>query len=137
MSLSELDTLRSLRKHRADRAERALSEAKRQQRALQLHVEQAQQSLEQTRQEEAQEAAQLLSAHQGKVISFQALKSWNTHERSLSASTQREEAQLQALHGQQAQQVNHIDSAQKQVTECLREVEKLRELSLLLMQEEL
>lgn len=136
MSLSELETLRRLRKHRADRAERALGEAKRQQRALQLQVEQAQQVLEHTRLQEAQQGAQLLSKHQGQVISFQQLKSWNTRERSLCASTQREEAQLRALHGQQEQHVTYVDSAQKQVTQCLREVEKLLELSRLLVQEQ-
>ncbi|WP_122539416.1 YscO family type III secretion system apparatus protein [Pseudomonas viridiflava] len=136
MFLSELETLRRLRKHRADRAERALSEAKRHQRALQVQVEQAHQVLEQTRLQEAEEAAALLSKHQGQVLSFQQLKSWGTQERSLSASTQRDEAQLHALHGQQEQQVIHIDSAQKQATRCLREVEKLWELSRLLVQEE-
>ncbi|WP_448653041.1 type III secretion system stalk subunit SctO [Pseudomonas fluorescens] len=135
MFLSELETLRRLRKHRADRAERALGEAKRHQRALQLQVEQAQQVLEHARLQEAEEGAQLLSKHQGQVISFQALQAWNTQERSLSASTLREEAQLHELHGQQAQQVIHIDGMQKQATECLREVEKLWELSQLLVQE--
>ncbi|KTC24646.1 type III secretion protein [Pseudomonas marginalis ICMP 9505] len=136
MFLSELETLRRLRKHRADRAERALGEAKRHQRALQLQVEQAQQALEQTRLQEAQEGAQLLSQHQGQVISFKQLNSWNTQERSLCASTQREEAQLHELHGQQEQQVIHIDGVQRQVTQRLREVEKLLELSRLLVQEE-
>ncbi|MBP1127623.1 MULTISPECIES: YscO family type III secretion system apparatus protein [Pseudomonas] len=136
MFLSELETLRRLRKHRADRAERVLGKAKRHQRALQLQVEQAQQVLEQTRLQEAQAGAQLLSQHQGQVISFQALKSWNNQERSLSATTQREEAQLQGLHGQQEQQVTEVDLAQKQVTQCLREVEKILELSRLLAQEE-
>ncbi|WP_338479508.1 YscO family type III secretion system apparatus protein [Pseudomonas trivialis] len=136
MSLSELETLRRLRKHRADRAERALGKAKRHQRALQLQVEQARQVLEQTRLQEAQTGAQLLSQHQGQVISFQALKSWNNQERSLSATTQREEAQLRGLHGQQEQQVTEVDLAQKQVTQCLREVEKILELSRLLAQEE-
>ncbi|WLH69199.1 YscO family type III secretion system apparatus protein [Pseudomonas sp. FP2309] len=136
MSLSELETLRRLRKHRADRAERVLGEAKRHQRALQLQVEQAQQVLEQTRLQEAQQGAQLLSKHQGQVISFQELKSWNTQERSLSASTLREEAQVRGLHGQQEQQVARVDTAQKQVTQRLREVEKLLELSRLVQQEE-
>ncbi|MFL1500644.1 YscO family type III secretion system apparatus protein [Pseudomonas sp. O64] len=135
MFLSELETLRRLRKHRADRAERALGEAKRQQRALQLQVEQAQQALEQTRVQEAQETAQLLSKHQGQVLSFRELKSWSAQERTLSASTQREEAQLHELHGQRKQQVVHVDSMQIQATRYLREVEKLSELSQLLVQE--
>lgn len=136
MSLSELETLRRLRKHRADRAERALGEAKRHQRALQLQVDQARQVLEQARLQEAEESAALLSKHQGQVLTFKELKSWGTQERLLSASTRSEEAQVQALHGQQEQHVIHIHSAQKQVTRCLREVEKLWELSLLLAQEE-
>ena len=45
MSLSELETLRRLRRHRADRAERALREAKRHQRALQAHIEQAEDAI--------------------------------------------------------------------------------------------
>ena len=135
MFLSELETLRRLRKHRADRAERALGEAKRHQRALQLQVEQAQQALEQTRVQEAQESAQLLSKHQGQVLSFKELKSWSSQERTLSASTQREEAQLHELHGQREQQVVHVDSMQIQATRYLREVEKLSELSQLLVQE--
>lgn len=137
MSLSEIDTLRRLRKHRADRAERALRAAKRQQQALLQQIQQAQDVLEQTRLEEARKTAELLGQHQGQVISFKDLKSWNVQERTLSADTQREEGQLHLLHGQREEQSTHIDSAQKHVTECLREVEKLQELSVLLAQEEM
>jgi type III secretion protein O len=133
----EIDTLRRLRKHRADRAERALREAKRLQRSLQLQIEQAQDALEHTRQQEARQSAELLSKHQGQVISFQALKAWGAEERTLCAGTRREEGQLHELRGQRAQQVLQIDSAQKQVTQCLRQVEKLQELAILLSQEEL
>ncbi len=136
MSLSEIDTLRRLRKYRADRAERALRAAKRQQQALLLQIRQAADALEQTRLDEARKTAELLSKHQGQVISFQDIKSWNAQERTLSADTRRDEGQLHELHGQRDEQLIHIDSAQKQVTQCLREVEKLQELSLLLGQEE-
>jgi hypothetical protein len=136
MSLSEIDTLRRLRKHRADRAERALRAAKRQQQALLVQIGQAAEALEQTRLDEARKTAELLGKHQGQVISFGDLKSWNTEERTLSADTRREEGQLHDLHGQRDEQLTHIDSAQKHVTQCLREVEKLQELSLLLVQED-
>ncbi|NWD25885.1 YscO family type III secretion system apparatus protein [Pseudomonas yamanorum] len=136
MSLSEIDTLRRLRKHRADRAERALRAAKRQQQALLLEIQQAGDALEQTRLDEARKTAELLGKHQGQVISFRDIKSWNAEERTLSADTRREEGQLRELHGQRDEQLTHVDSAQKQVTQCLREVEKLQELSILLAQEE-
>ncbi|CRM99582.1 YscO family type III secretion system apparatus protein [Pseudomonas sp. Wu6] len=133
--LGEVETLRRLRRHRADRAERALREAKRAQLALLAHIQQAQDALERTRQEEAQQSAQLLNQHQGQVITLQALKSWGRQERSLSANTQREMGQLEALRGQREEKQASVGSAQKQVTECLRQVEKLQELSLLLAQE--
>lgn len=133
--LGEVETLRRLRRHRADRAERALREAKRAQQALLAHIQQAQDALEQTRQEEALQSARLLSQHQGQVLSLQALKSWGTQERSLSANTRREIGQLQALTGQREEKQTRVGSAQKHVTECLRQVEKLQELSRLLAQE--
>ena len=133
--LGEVETLRRLRRHRADRAERALREAKRAQQALLAHIQQAQDALEQTRQEEALQSAQLLSQHQGQVLTLQALRSWGTQERSLSANTRRDIGQLEALQGQREEKQTRVGSAQKQVTECLRQVEKLQELSLLLAQE--
>ncbi len=136
VALGEIETLRRLRRHRADRAERALREAKRAEQTLLAHIRQAADALEQTRQEEARQSAQLLSEHQGQVLSLQALKSWGVKERSLCASTQREEGQLQALQGQQEEQKSRVGTAQKQVTECLRQVEKLKELALLLAEEQ-
>lgn len=135
MSLSELETLRRLRRHRADRAERALREAKRHQRALQAHIEQAEDALEQTRQQEARQSAQLLSEHQGQVVSVCMLKSWTAKEHTLSADTRREEDRLQGLHGQKETHVIEVERAQKQVNKCLRQVEKLQELSALLTRE--
>jgi len=136
MSLTEIETLKRLRKHRADRAERALLEVKRLQRALQVQIEQAQEVLEQTRQQEALQSAQLLSQHQGQVVSLQQLKSWSAEEHKLSAGTRREEEQLHELHGQREAYEINAEQAQQQVTDCLRQVEKLRELSVLLEQEE-
>ncbi|WP_411381263.1 type III secretion system stalk subunit SctO [Pseudomonas sp. MPB26] len=133
--LGEVETLRRLRRHRADRAERALCEAKRAQQALLAHIQQAQDALEQTRQEETQQSARLLSEYQGQVLSLQALKSWGTQERSLSANTCREMGRLEALKGQREEKQTRVGSAQKHVSECLRQVEKLKELSLLLAQE--
>lgn len=133
--LGEVETLRRLRRHRADRAERALREAKRVQQALLAHIQQAQDTLEQTRLEEAQQSARLLSQHQGQVLSLQDLKAWGSQERGLSANTRRGIGELEVLRGQQAEKQARVGSAQKQATECLRQVEKLQELSLLLVQE--
>ncbi len=132
---SEIDTLRRLRRHRADRAERALREAKKAQQALVANIRQAQEALEQTRLDAARQSAQLLSEHQGQVVTYKALKTWSAKEQNLSAGTRREESQLQALHGQSEQQAVRVGSAQKQVTLCLRQVEKIQELSNLLIQE--
>ncbi|NWC45894.1 YscO family type III secretion system apparatus protein [Pseudomonas edaphica] len=135
VSMAEIETLRHLRRHRADRAERALREAKRARQTLQAHIQDAQQTLEQTRQEEARQSAQLLSQHQGQVLTLKALKSWGLQERSLSASTLRDEGQVQALRAQHTEKEIEVGSAQKYATECLRQVEKLQELSKLLAQE--
>ncbi|TLG92014.1 type III secretion protein [Pseudomonas edaphica] len=132
VSMAEIETLR---RHRADRAERALREAKRARQTLQAHIQDAQQTLEQTRQEEARQSAQLLSQHQGQVLTLKALKSWGLQERSLSASTLRDEGQVQALRAQHTEKEIEVGSAQKYATECLRQVEKLQELSKLLAQE--
>lgn len=134
-SISEIETLRRLRRHRADRAERALREAKKAQQTLLVQIRQAQGALEQTRLEESRKSAELLSKHQGKVVSLHALKAWSSQERTLSAGTLREAGQLQALEGEQERQVIHVDNAQKHVTRCLRQVEKLKELSALLAEE--
>ncbi|KRP42871.1 Type III secretion protein YscO [Pseudomonas libanensis] len=131
----EIDTLRRLRRHRADRAERALREAKRAQQALVAHIREMQDVLERTRQEEARQCAQLLSEHQGQVVTFKALKNWSAKEQELSAGTQREEHQLLRLQGRQQEQVVQVNQAQKQVTLCLRQVEKIQELSDLVRQE--
>lgn len=133
--LGEVETLRRLRRHRADRAERALREAKRAQQALLVDIQQAKDVLEQTRQEEARQSAELLSQHQGQVLSLKALKSWGAQELTLSASTRRDQGQLAQLQGQQDEKESRVGSAQKHVTACLRQVEKLQELSLLLAQE--
>lgn len=135
--LADVETLRRLRRHRAERAERALREAKRAQRALLANIQQAEDALEHTRQEEVRQSAQLLSQHQGQVLTLKDLKSWGAQEHSLSASTLRERGQLEALRGQQGEQDRCVGSAHKQVAECLRQVEKLHELSLLLAQEPL
>ncbi|PMV26777.1 MULTISPECIES: type III secretion system stalk subunit SctO [unclassified Pseudomonas] len=133
--LGEVETLRRLRRHRADRAERALREAKRAQQALFAHIRQAEDALEQTRQEEARRSTQLLDQHQGQVLTLKALKSWSAQERSLSATTRREMGQLAALQDQREDKQARVGTAQKKVTDCLRQVEKLQELSLLLAQE--
>lgn len=134
--IAEIEILRRLRRHRADRAERALSAAKKAQRTVLRQIEQAEEALEQSRREEAQQCAQLLKENQGQVMTLQALKAWSTQEHNLSASTRREESQLQALHVQKDQQTLAVGDAQKHVTRCLLEVEKLQALSGLLAQEQ-
>ena len=135
MSHSELETLRRLRRHRADRAERALREATREQQALLAHIDHARVALEQTRQQQVLQSARLLSEHQGQVVTLQVLKSWTAKEHNLSAETRREEDSLQALHEQTQAQVIEVHHAQKQASQCLRQVEKLQELSALLARE--
>ena len=135
MSLSELETLRRLRRHRADRAERALREAKREHQALLVHIDHAQDALEQARQQQVLQSAQLLSEHQGQVVTLQVLRSWTAKEHTLSTDTRREEGSLQGLHEQTQAQVIEVKNAQVQASQCLRQVEKLQELSALLAQE--
>lgn len=69
------------------------------------------------------------------MLSLQDLKSWGAQERSLSASTRRNQGQLAQLQGQQDERESRVGQAQKHVTECLRQVEKLQELSRLMAQE--
>ncbi len=135
VSLSELETLRRLRRHRTDRAERTLREAKRQQQALLTHIGQAQDALEQSRRQQTLQSAQLLNEHQGHVVSLQALNAWAAKEHTLSAGTLREVDRLHALQGQKEAHVIEVQLAQKQVSQCLRQVEKLQELSSLLAQD--
>ena len=135
MSLSELETLRGLRRHRADRAERTLREAKRQQQTLVKHIEQAQGALVQRRQQQAEQSAQLLNEHQGQIVTLQTLQSWTAKEHRLCADTRSEEDRLLILHEQQDAQLITVQNAQQQVSQCLRQVEKLQELSTLLTQE--
>lgn len=135
MSLSELETLRHLRRHRADRAERVLRAAKRQEQALLTDIGQARDALEQSRQEQARQSAQLLDEHQGHIVSLQALKSWAAKEHGLSADTRLKQDRLQTLHQQKDAQVIEVQTAQKNASQCLRQVEKLQELSTLLAQE--
>ncbi|PRA26376.1 type III secretion protein [Pseudomonas poae] len=135
MSLSELETLRGLRRHRADRAERTLREAKRQQQTLLTHIEQTQGALQYKRQQQAEQSAQLLSEHQGQIVTLQTLQSWSAKERRLCADTRSEEDRLLTLHKQKDAQLIDVQNAQKQVSQCLRQVEKLQELSTLLAEE--
>lgn len=137
VSLGEIETLRRLRRHRADRAERALREAKRARQALVVNIQEAQETLEQTRLEEARKSAALFSQHQGQVLSLQALKSWGKQELSLSESTRHDEGQLQRLQGQREEKDIHVGRAQLYATQCLKQVEKLQELSNLLIQEQI
>jgi len=69
------------------------------------------------------------------VVTFKALKNWSAKERQLSAGTRREEGQLLQLKQRQQEQAAQVGHAQKHVTLCLRQVEKIQELSKLLTQE--
>lgn len=137
MSLLELAALQHLRRYRAERAEHAVHAALRAQRALDVRIEQAQVGVEQARRHEQQQRVALLDRYQGQVVSPIGLTSWSEQERRVSAVTAREEGFLQTLFEQQRQLVTQLESARQQAAECLRQVEKLRELSALLAEEDL
>ena len=125
----EMQALQCLRVHRAQRAERRLRQALVALRALQARIEQARMQVEQTRQQEARQRAELLCRHQGQVVSLQTLIGWNEAQRKACADTDSEEQRLQLLLDQQHRDVIGIENARKHASQCQRAVEKLRELS--------
>lgn len=137
MSLIELAALQHLRLYRAERAEGAVHAAQRALRALGIRIEQAHTIIEQARRHEEQQRVELLGRYQGHAVSPRVLTDWSEQERKVSAATVREEGVLQALLDQQRQQVVQLESARKQAAECQRQVEKLRELSALLTEQDL
>lgn len=135
MPHSDLKALQGLRGYRAERAERRLQKALVAQRAQEVRIEQTRAQLEQACQHEARQQAELLSQHQGQVISLHTLTSWSEAERNASAEVAREQQRLHLLLEQQQRDAIEVEHARKHALQCLRDIEKLRELSALWGQE--
>ena len=122
------EPLRRLRQHRADRAERLLHIKRMELRALGLNIEQA-------RQNENRQQAELTGRYQGQVVSPRTLSGWDESQRQWAAQTAQQASALQALLEQQRVVAIHVESARQYAGECQRKVEKLLELSMLLAEE--
>lgn len=133
--LCETRALERLRGHRAERAERVLQKALSEQRALNLCVEQARMAVEQARDHESSQQIVLLNRYRGQVVSFQVLSGWNEALHKVSAHTAEQQRILQSLLERQRHEAVSVERARKHVAESQRQVEKLRELSLLLTEE--
>ncbi|MBJ2257539.1 hypothetical protein [Pseudomonas psychrophila] len=133
--LCETRALERLRGHRAERAERVLQKALSEQRALNLCVEQARMDVEQARDHENSQQIVLLNRYRGQVVSFQVLSGWNEALHKVSAHTAEQQRILQSLLERQRHEAVSVERARKHVAESQRQVEKLRELSLLLAEE--
>ena len=127
--------LERLRGHRAERAERVLQKVLSEQRALNLCVEQARMDVEQARDHENSQQIVLLNRYRGQVVSFQVLSGWNEALHKVSAHTAEQQNILQSLLERQRHEAVSVERARKHVAESQRQVEKLRELSLLLAEE--
>lgn len=133
--LCETRALERLRSHRAERAERVLQKVLSEQRALNLCVEQARMDVEQARDHENSQQIVLLNRYRGQVVSFQVLSGWNEALHKVSAHTAEQQRILQSLLERQRHEAVSVERARKHVAESQRQVEKLRELSLLLAEE--
>jgi len=133
--LCETRALERLRGHRAERAERVLQKVLSEQRALNLCVEQARMAVEQARDHENSQQIVLLNRYRGQVVSFQVLSGWNEALHKVSAHTAEQQRILQSLLERQRHEAVSVERARKHVAESQRQVEKLRELSLLLAEE--
>lgn len=133
--LCETRALERLRGHRAERAERVLQKVLSEQRALNLCVEQARMDVEQARDHENSQQIVLLNRYRGQVVSFQVLSGWNETLHKVSAHTAEQQRILQSLLERQRHEAVSVERARKHVAESQRQVEKLRELSLLLAEE--
>lgn len=135
VSLSETRALARLRGHRADRAERMLQQALIEQRALDLRIEQARAAVEQASDRESRQRVELLHRYQGQAVSRHMLSGWNETLHKVSAQTAEQQGVLRSLLERQPHQVSNVERARKQVSASQRQVEKLRELSILLAEE--
>ena len=133
--LCETRALERLRGHRAERAERVLQKVLSEQRALNLCVEQARMDVEQARDHENSQQIAILNRYRGQVVSFQVLSGWNEALHKVSAHTAEQQRILQSLLERQRHEAVSVERARKHVAESQRQVEKLRELSLLLAEE--
>lgn len=129
------EPLRRLRQYRADRAERLLHIKRMELRALGLNIEQARLAVEQARQNENRQQAELTGRYQGQVVSPRTLSGWDESQRQWAAQTAQQASALQALLEQQRVVAIHVESARQYAGECQRKVEKLLELSMLLAEE--
>ena len=129
------EPLRRLRQHRADRAEHLLHIKRMELRALGLNIEQARSAVEQARQNENRQQAELTGRYQGQVVSPRTLSGWDESQRQWAAQTAQQASALQALLEQQRVVAIHVESARQYAVECLRNVEKLEQLSALLAEE--
>ena len=130
--------LRLLRQHRADRADRAervLQLKRREQQALSLSIEQTRAAVELARQHESRQQAVLAGRYQGQLLSPRMLSGWHESQRQLAAQTAQQSSALQGLLAQQRQVVLDVESARQYAVDCLRNVEKLEQLSALLAEE--
>ena len=134
-SLHATDPLRLLRQHRAGRAERLLHIKRMEQRALSLSIEQARSAVEQARQNESRQQAELTDRYQGQVVSPATLSGWDESQRLWAAQTAQQASALQALFEQQRLVATQVESARQYVGECQRQVEKILQLSVLLAEE--
>lgn len=133
---ADIEALKRLRGHRADRAARQLHTAQVAQRALNLRIEQAHQDVEHARVHEAQQCKALLNRYQGQVLSLRSLTGWGEEERKVSAATVHKEGALRLLFEQRQREEEDRQRIRLHASTCLRQVEKLRELSVLLAGEE-
>lgn len=129
------EPLRLLRQHRADRAERLLHIKRMELRALSLSIEQARSAVEQARQDQTRQQAELTDRYQGQVVSPRILSGWDESQRQWATQTAQHASALQALLEQQRVVATHVESARLYAGECLKKVEKLLELSVLLAEE--
>ncbi|WP_300729757.1 type III secretion protein [Pseudomonas sp.] len=134
---ADIEALKRLRGHRADRVTRQLHTAQTAQRALTVRIEQACQDVEQARVDEARQRKALLNRYQGQVLSPRTLAGWSEEERAVSAATARQEGTLQALFEQRQRKEQELQQIRQNASQCLRQVEKLREVAVLLAGETL
>lgn len=140
MSLSDdaqlaTQALQRLRGLRADRADRLLHKALLEQRGLNLRIEQARTAVEQARLHESRQRAALLNRYQGQAVSRQMLSGWDEALRKGAAHTAQQVDAWQSLLEQQSHADATVERARKQASECQRQVEKFREMLLLLAEE--
>ena len=133
--LEQLESRLEAAENRADRAERLLHIKRMELRALGLNIEQARSAVEQARQNENRQQAELTGRYQGQVVSPRTLSGWDESQRQWAAQTAQQASALQALLEQPRVVAIQVESARQSAGECQRKVEKLLEWSMLLAEE--